>query len=310
MKPVEGAPYAPSPVTVRPGELMQVWTPKEAVAYCTQLTKAHSSTCYLGSRLFPPLERQAVAVVYAVCRSGDDAVDRAPSSEVGRARLLVWQEHVERAYAGTPRAGAFLEIGLHWVLERFDVPKSAFDELFLGLESDLAEQSFVTMDDLLVYCRRVAGVIGLLIAPVAGYRGGAETLDSALALGEAMQLTNILRDVGEDLRLGRCYLPHELLERHGVRRHDLEAGRVTPAYIALLEELAACAALRYRKGWRGIPKLNGVAATAVGVASLNYEAILDKLRQNGYDNLTRRAYLRPAERLALIPKAVYSVYST
>lgn len=291
------------------GGLTRVWTTAEAVAYCTQLTRTHSSTFYLGSRLFPPTERQAVSVVYAVCRSGDDAVDEAPSPEAARARLLVWHEHVERAYAGTPRPGAFLEVGLHWVLERFDVPRGAFDELYLGLESDLGEQRFETMSDLMLYCRRVAGVVGLLIAPVAGYRGGDETLRSALALGEAMQLTNILRDVGEDLRMGRCYLPTELLGKHGVTRAGLQTGRVTPGYVALLEELAEHASDLYRQGWQGIPKLNGVAATAVGVAALNYEGILRKLRQNDYDNLSRRAYLRPVERLALIPKAVYSVYS-
>ena len=289
-------------------ELARVWTAADAVAYCTQLTRAHSSTFYLGSRLFPPTERQAVSVVYAVCRSGDDAVDEAPSSEAAHARLLVWQEHVERAYAGTPRSGAFLEVGLHWVLERFNVPKSAFDELYLGLESDLSEQCFETLDELMVYCRRVAGVVGLLVAPVAGYRGGDETLQSALALGEAMQLTNILRDVGEDLQMGRCYLPRELVQKHGVTRAALEAGQVTPGYIALLEELSEHASALYRQGWEGIPKLNGVAATAVGVAALNYEGILQKLRQNGFDNLTQRAYLRPVERLVLIPKAVYGVY--
>ena len=269
-----------------------------------------SSLEYLLPRLtpFPPTERQAVSVVYAVCRSGDDAVDEAPSSEAAYTRLLVWQEHVERAYAGTPRSGAFLEVGLHWVLERFNVPKSAFDELYLGFESDLSEQSFETMSDLMLYCRRVAGVVGLLIAPLAGYRGGDATLQSALALGEAMQLTNILRDVGEDLRMGRCYLPRELLQKYGVTRAMLESGRVTPAYIALLEELSDHASALYRQGWQGIPKLNGAAATAVGVAALNYEGILQKLRQNGFDNLTRRAYLRPVERLVLIPKAFYGVY--
>ena len=124
-----------------------------------------------------------------------------------------------------------------------------------------------------------------------------------------MQLTNILRDVGEDLRMGRCYLPRELLAKHGVTHSDLSAGVVTPGYVALLEELSEHASALYRQGWQGIPKLNGVAATAVGVAALNYEGILQKLRQNGFDNLTRRAYLRPVERLVLIPKAVYGVYS-
>jgi len=289
-------------------ELTRVWTAADAVAYCTQLTRAHSSTFYLGSRLFPPTERQAVSVVYAVCRSGDDAVDEAPSSDAAHLRLMVWQEHVERAYAGTPRSGAFLEVSLHWVLERFNVPKSAFDELYLGLESDLSEQCFETMADLMLYCRRVAGVVGLLVAPVAGYRGGDSTLQSALALGAAMQLTNILRDVGEDLKMGRCYLPNELLQKHGVTRTALESRQVTPGYIALLEELSEHASALYRQGWAGIPKLNGVAATAVGVAALNYEGILQKLRQNGFDNLTRRAYLRPVERLVLIPKAFYGVY--
>jgi len=291
------------------GGLTRVWTTAQAVAYCTQLTRTHSSTFYLGSRLFPPTERQAVSVVYAVCRSGDDAVDEAPTREAARARLLVWQEHIERAYAGAPRSGAFLEVGLHWVLKHFDVPRSAFDELYLGLESDLSDQHFETMGELMLYCRRVAGVVGLLIAPVAGYRGGDRTLESALALGEAMQLTNILRDVGEDLRMGRLYLPAELLEKHGVTRASLRAAQVSPGYVALLEEIAEHASALYRQGWQGIPKLNGVAATAVGVAALNYEGILQKLRQNGYDNLTRRAFLRPVERLALIPKAVYSVYN-
>lgn len=291
-------------------ELTQVLPPKQAVAYCTQLTKAHSSTFYLGSRFFPAAERQAVSVIYAVCRSGDDAVDEAPSAEVGRARLRVWQEQIARAYAGTPQPGAFLEVGLHWVLRRYEVPRSAFDELYLGLESDLDAQPFDTIGELMLYCRRVAGVVGLLIAPIAGYRGGEATLQSALALGQAMQLTNILRDVGEDLSMGRCYLPRELMDKYGVTLEALEAGVVDESYIALLEELADRTTALYREGWQGIPKLNGAAAAAVGVAALNYEGILEKLRQNDYDNLTKRAYLRPVERLALIPKAVYGVCSS
>jgi phytoene synthase len=129
----------------------------------------------------------------------------------------------------------------------------------------------------------------------------------ALALGNAMQLTNVLRDVGEDLRMGRCYLPADLRAKHGVDLEDLRAGRVTPGYVALLEELGAHANALYREGWRGIPRLYGVAALGVAVAALNYEGILRKLRQNGYDNLNRRAFLRPVERVALIPRAVVSV---
>ena len=282
----------------------------QAIAYCTKITKEHSSTFYLGSRLFAAQERKAVSVVYAVCRSGDDAVDEATNSAEAFDNLRLWWEHIEHAYSRTPRSNQPLEIALAWVLQHYNVPRHAFEELYLGLDSDLRPQVYETMDDLMLYCRRVAGVVGWLIAPIAGYRGEQETLEQALALGQAMQLTNILRDVGEDLERGRCYLPKELLAKYKVSLEDLRTGQVKENYVALLEELAEVTYKLYRKGWHGIPKLHGVGKTAVGVAALNYEGILTKLRQNRYNNLTQRAHLKPLERIALIPKAVYSVYSS
>lgn len=277
---------------------------EQAIAVCATITREHSSTFHLGSRFFLGDQRKAVQVIYAVCRSGDDAVDESASAALSRARLDAWWQHVERAYGGAPRADEALEVALAWALERYPLPKHAFDELLLGLESDLEPSEFATVDELLVYCRRVAGVVGLLIAPVAGYRGGEETLACALALGQAMQLTNILRDVGEDLARGRCYLPGDLIRRYGVDVDRLRRGHVDANYVALLEELIALSHRLYRRGWQGIPNLDGAAATAVGVAALNYQGILRKLVQNGYDNLNRRAHLRPLERIVLIPRAV------
>lgn len=285
-------------------------TTSEAIAYCNKITREHSSTFYLGSRLFGPQERKAVAVVYAVCRSGDDAVDEVSSAEMSETNLAIWWRHIEQAYAQKPAPDEPLQLGLAWVLKHYDVPKVAFEELYLGLSSDIEGQCIETMDELMCYCRRVAGVIGLLISPIAGYRGGEATLEQALALGNAMQLTNILRDVGEDLSRNRCYLPKEMLERYNVDLDALRRGEVSSNYIALLEELSELARKLYRSGWQGIPKLKGVAATAVGVAALNYEGILHKLRQNNYNNLTQRAHLKTYERIALIPKAFYSVYGS
>ncbi len=279
-------------------------TVAEALATCTFETRAHSSTFYLGSRLFRGERRSAVTVIYAVCRAGDDAVDQAATADDARERLATWWAGIERAYAGRPDPDVAVEVGLAWVLERHAVPKHAFEELYLGLASDLEPTDVADLDELMLYCRRVAGVVGWLVAPVAGYRGGDETLDAALSLGLAMQLTNVLRDVGEDLRMGRCYLPADLRAKHGVSMEDLRSGRITPQYVALLEELAGITHALYREGWRGIPRLHGVAALGVAVAALNYEAILRKLRQNGYDNLNRRAFLRPVERIALIPRAL------
>lgn len=280
----------------------------DAIDRCVAVTRHHSRTFSLGSRLFPVRQRRAVSVVYAVCRAGDDAVDEAASPAEARANLRVWREGIERAYRGVPRNEAAMELALTWVLERHDIPRAAFGELHDGLAFDIDMTSLAEWDELLVYCRRVAGVVGLMIAPIAGYDGGDDTLERAVELGQAMQLTNILRDVGEDLGRGRCYLPTAWLDSYNVSLADLHRGEVTAEYAALLQALAREAHELYRSGWRGIPKLHGTAPAAIGVAALNYEAILSKLEQNRWDNLTRRAHLRSVERLALIPRAVVGAY--
>lgn len=260
--------------------------------------------------MFGPTKRAAVSAVYATCRAGDDAVDEAQGVDDAVARLEIWWNGVERVYRGVPNPRSASEVGLRWVLDRYDVPRSAFAELRDGFESDLTLKRVATTDELLLYSRRVAGVVGLMITPIAGYDGGEETLDAAVALGEAMQITNILRDVGEDLARDRCYLPADRMAAHGVTMEDLASGVVSDRYVALLEELAALADARYRQGWTGIPRLHGMAGLAVGVAALNYEAIQRKLRQNRHDNFSHRAFLRPHERLALIPRAAYNVWAS
>lgn len=280
----------------------------QSIEHCVRITREHSHTFYLGSRLFPRRQRHAVSVVYAVCRAGDDAVDEAPSVVEARDRLDAWAVQVDRAYAGRPADEAPFEVGLAWALEHYDIPRTAFDELHRGLSFDLEMQGVADYEALMSYCRWVAGVVGWMIVPIAGYDGGDDTRRRALKLGQAMQLTNILRDVGEDLARGRCYLPESWLARYGVSVADLMRGEISEGYVALLEALTERAHGLYREGWVGIPRLHGTAPAAVGVAALNYEGILHKLEQNGWDNLTRRAYLGSVERLALIPRAVVGAY--
>lgn len=274
---------------------------QDALAHCAHVTRQHSGTFWLGTRLLPARTRAAIVAVYAVCRTGDDAVDEAPNAEAARAGLARWWRHVENAYAGAPDPTDSLEVALAWTLRRHPVPHDAFVELYQGLASDLRKSHVDTMEALLLYCRRVGGVVGWMVAPVVGYRGGTATLRDALALGQAMQLTNVLRDVGEDLARGRVYLPADRMAYFGVTPADLEAGRITAGYVALLEELSAHAHGLYRQGWRSIPQLRGTTPLAVGTATLAYASILTRLRHNGYDNLTRRAHLTPLERVALVP---------
>ena len=275
--------------------------PFDALAWCQQITQTHSQTFYRGSLLYPKGQREAVWAVYAACRIGDDITDNlaaGPNSAGAQLELDRWWAQVQAAFAGNAGEGQ-MQRALAWAVSRYPVPLTAFAELYEGFCMDLRGTTYHTLADLELYCRRVAGVVGFMIAPIGGYRGGEDTLGAALALGQAMQLTNILRDVGEDLRLGRLYLPRELLEQFGVSLSDLQAGRVTPEYRALLEHLCGLTRKLYAQGRTGIPLLSGRAKFGVAVAARLYAGILDELERGGYDNLNGRAVVSGRRKLWL-----------
>jgi phytoene synthase len=261
------------------------------------LVRCYSATFFLGSLLFPKEARKGAWAVYAACRVGDEAVD---GEAAGREALDAWWAGVERAYGGRPRAD--WERGLAWALERWPIPLEAFRDMREGFLTDLGPVRFQKEEELLLYCSRVAGTVGRMILPIAG--GARELEEQAVSLGQAMQLTNILRDVGEDLTQSRLYLPLDLLRRYGVREEDLLQGRLGPEYRALMAHLEALARSLYRKGLTGLKGLR-VGRGAIALAALQYQAILDKLRLSGYDNLRRRAHLKPWERLKLLPRAYF-----
>lgn len=265
----------------------------------SHLIRLHSTTFYWGSLLFPKEERKGAWAVYAACRLGDEAVDGEGGGEGALAR---WWAGVERAYGGRPREA--WEQGLAWALERWPIPLEAFRDMREGFRTDLGPVRLDSEEELLTYCYRVGGTVGRMIAPIAGGKGEAE--EKAVRLGQAMQLTNILRDVGEDLGRNRLYLPRTLLQAHGVRLEDLLEGRVTPGYRALIAHLEGRARSLYREGLSGLRHLR-VGRAAIALAALQYQGILDKLRLQGYDNLRQRAHLKPWERLWLLPKALWAV---
>jgi phytoene synthase len=283
----------------------------QAISRCQQLTRQHSKTFYFGSRYFPLAQRQAVWAVYATCRAGDDIVDE-PGG--GPAALSDWWARVQSALAGQlPLSGESpqpTDLALVWAARQFPLPVTAFQELYLGLRMDLEGQVYRDMDDLELYCRRVAGVVGCMIAPICGFSGGPQTLTYALRLGQAMQLTNILRDVGEDLKRGRLYLPQTLLGAYCVTPEMLQGGQVTPEYRALMAHLINVARLWYAEGRTGIPHLQGSGRLAVTAAAHAYEGILDALERNGYDNFRHRASVSNARKLLMLPRAWWEVKSS
>lgn len=262
-----------------------------------EIIRRHSATFYYGSLLFRGEARKGAWAVYAACRIGDDAVDESdnPMGDLGE-----WWAGIERAYGGIPRED--WEQGLAWALARWAIPKQAFADMREGFLADLNPVRLENTSQLYHYCYQVAGTVGLMIAPIGG--GSEVAREAAVKLGQAMQLTNCLRDVGEDLALGRVYIPSETLHKYGISVEDLRQGLISSQYIAMMRELAREARKLYREGLQGLRYLNNGRA-AIALAALQYQGILDKLELIGWDNLRHRASLSTYERFKLLPKAIW-----
>jgi phytoene synthase len=271
----------------------------DAYTYCRDVARQLARTFYYGSRFLPPDQRAATWAIYAFCRIADDIVDEGASVAESRGRLASWCEALIATYRGTPRGPVMTA----WadMLTRFPVPLAPALELLDGVAMDLEPRRYPTFAALHQYCYRVAGTVGLLMAPVLGYEHPS-ALTAAVDLGVAMQLTNILRDVGEDLARGRIYLPTDELERFGYRERDLHRRVVTPAFVALMEFQIARAEEYYQRGLAGVTALRPDSRLAIALSATLYRAIHGRIRRNGYDVFRQRAHVPLAGKLAAVPR--------
>ena len=270
----------------------------EAYEYCRRVTQRASKTFYWGSAFLPQPKRQAIWAVYALCRVVDDLVDEAmttspryghlsgaalPLQELDRWRQALVQLY-ERGEANDE------PILLAWsdLLERYPVPLQPALEVLAGVEMDLTCKRYQTFDELSLYCYRVAGTVGLLTSAIFGYTCE-KALEHAVELGIALQLTNILRDVGEDARRGRIYLPLEELETFGYREEDLMAGTINESFCDLIRFQIERAEEYYRRSRPGIAMLNQDCRLAVRLSETLYHGILDRIHLNNYNVFTKRA---------------------
>jgi phytoene synthase len=269
----------------------------------------HARTFRFAARLFPRDALEKVAGVYAFCRFTDDLVDEAEGVAAGilEARLDTWLRLARTAY-GNERSGIPFLDEVMGTARRHRVPFDYVEELVKGVRMDVRPRTFETQEALRVYSYRVASVVGGWLTELFGVRDP-WVLDRAFALGHAMQLTNILRDVGEDLKAGRLYLPLDRLNRHGVDRDLLEAkaregSPMFPGYRRLLEDLMAQADADYTAAFQAIPALPGFFQRPVAVAARAYQGIHQEIRKNGYDNLTRRATTSRLRKALLAARAL------
>ena len=279
-----------------PGEV------ERAYSYCRATTRLHAKSFYFSARFLPPPKRRAIYAMYALCRHVDDEVDEAGVRDEAGARAAVgrWRDELDAVYRGhTVRSPVLVAWGD--MLTRYRVRQELPLELMRGVLMDTYRKRYESWDELRLYCYRVASVVGLMSSEIFGY-SAPEATRYAEALGLAMQLTNILRDVGEDWRLGRLYLPQEDLWRFGVAEESIGRGEVGERFRALMRFEIARARALYREAERGIPLLERDTRFTVLLAARLYARILEEIERADFDVFRRRAHLSLAAKLRAAPR--------
>jgi 15-cis-phytoene synthase len=268
---------------------------------CRAWIRRHSKSFFLSSLLLPARVRQASWALYAFCRRADDAVDEVQAG--GLARVAHLRRRLDEVYAGRATDDP-IDRAFAAVVERHQLPRALPDELLAGMEMDARGVDYRTDDELLRYCFRVAATVGLMMTRVMGCSDDVAYLRAA-DLGVAMQLTNIARDVGEDARRGRVYLPESLCAEVGLDRRRLATATTAEAPVrAAVKTLLGRAAAHYRAADAGVPLLPADCRLAIAASRRIYAAIGDAVARNGYDSVTERAYVSLPAKLALVARAL------
>jgi len=268
-------------------------TPEDFVR-CRDYTRHHAKTFYFASHVLPRAKRRAAYALYSFCRQADDLVDNpeAVADPAAASRqLLLLRGQLDRVYSGEaigdPKLRAF-----QTTVFTYDIPQEYFRDLLRGVEMDLMKTTYQNYAELEEYCYCVASTVGLMMTKIFGATNEQSALAHAAELGKAMQLTNILRDVGEDHRRGRTYLPADEMEHFGVTHGDIIRGAVTPQFVELMKFQIERATALYRNADAGIPQLTDDGSRfCVVLMSRTYAEILPAIAANGYDTLSTRAYV-------------------
>lgn len=266
---------------------------------CRKYTRQYARTFYFASHVLPKQKRYAAYAVYAFCRYADEIVDspRFDASQARR-RLDDLREQLRRLYHHSPLMDARLR-ALQDTVMRYTIPQDHFLDLLRGVEMDLDRRSFATFGELQQYCYCVASTVGLIMARIFGVRDES-ALSCAADLGTAMQLTNILRDVGEDLQRGRVYLPQNELNEFGYLSAQLMQGIVNDEFRSLMRFNIERARWYYRQADRGIPCLtNDGSRFCVRLMRRTYARILDDIERHDYNVFRRRAFVPGWKKLSI-----------
>ncbi len=266
-------------------------TPDE---YCQQKAAQSGSSFYYSFLFLPPERRRAITALYAFCREVDDVVDEVADPAVARTKLAWWRQEVSAMFAGKPQHP--VAQALVPVVHRHALPEAHFQAVIDGMAMDLEQTGYVDFASLELYCHRVAGVVGLMSAEIFGYTD-ARTRGYARDLGIAFQLTNICRDVGEDARRGRVYLPQEDLTRFGVTTASLRQAEYSQAFAALMTFEVERAQSWYAQALGQLPESDRRTQRTGLIMAAIYRTLLSEIARDGYRVLDRRTSLTPLRKL-------------
>jgi len=261
---------------------------KSAYQYCKMVVKKSAGNFFLAFQLLPRTKRYAIYSVYAFCRAADDAVDELPEPSLRRASLELVKGALERVYHGDPQTP--MELALADTVGKYRLTRQYFDDLILGMEGDIENVALDTKSELDEYCYRAAGTVGLLCLEVFGVAGHAAKT-YGLALGRALQLTNVIRDLREDANMGRVYVPRELLLEHGVTVEDIASGRGGKGFEKLMRALIGMAKSAYEEAERHRPKSAAARLVTSEAMRRVYKALLYEIENDPRAVLERRVSL-------------------
>nr|QED90244.1 phytoene synthase [Eschscholzia californica] len=291
------------PDIIVPGTLSLL---NEAYDRCREVCAEYAKTFYLGTLLMTPERRKAIWAIYVWCRRTDELVDGPNASHITPRALDRWESRLEDVFEG--RAYDMLDAALSDTVARFPVDIQPFRDMIEGMRMDLRKSRYKNFDELYLYCYYVAGTVGLMSVPVMGIEPESQATtesiySAALALGIANQLTNILRDVGEDARRGRVYLPQDELAQAGLSDEDIFAGKVTDKWRSFMKKQIQRARMFFDEAEKGVTQLSSASRWPVWASLLLYRQILDEIEANDYNNFTKRAYVSKVKKIVALPVA-------
>jgi phytoene synthase len=271
---------------------------KNAAQYCQNKVASSGSNFYYSFLFLPTDQRAAITAIYAFCREVDDIVDECQDKTIAQQKLIWWSGEIERVFAG--KAQHPVGIALTVACKNFNLQKIWFDEILQGMAMDLTYQGYQTFEDLKLYCHCVASAVGMLVAVVFGYKNPT-TLEYAKKLGIAFQIVNIIRDIGEDARRGRIYIPEEELHTFGITSNEILSLQIAnpDRFKSLLKKLSLLARSYYAAALECLAPEDRAAQRSGLIMAAIYFNILAEIERTNFEVLNQKISITPLRKLWL-----------